>query len=353
MNHASLFSGIGGFDLAAKWIGWDNIFQVEKDPWCQSILAKHFPNTERYLDIKEFRGEKYRGSVDVISGGFPCQPFSVAGKQKGKEDDRYLWPEMLRVIREIQPTWVVGENVPGIISMALDQVCTDLENEGYTVQAFIIPAASVNAIHKRDRVWILANNANAGLKDMRERAIGSISANTSSYGSSIRCKTKQRTYDSGEKGRLLESQGENSFLEYSECNGCTSSEVEGGSGKAVHESQARTDDSLNIKRTSGVSRTENDVSDSDVRRDRRYERESIQEGTTSRSGSAQNGGGYRRIKFPVSQPTICRGDDGVSYRLDNGRLITAKQRTNALKGLGNSVVPQVVYEIFRMIGKIK
>lgn len=312
MNHASLFSGIGGFDLAAKWIGWNNIFQVEKDPWCQSILAKHFPNTERYLDIKEFRGEKYRGSVDVISGGFPCQPFSVAGKQKGKEDDRYLWPEMLRVIREIQPTWVVGENVPGIISMALDQVYVDLENEGYTVQAFIIPAASVNAVHKRDRVWIIANRPNTRSKKMCERPIGSISSDTES--------NRYRRGTSNERPAI----GERELLSGEQAWSEVGSEIEGrrGIGTSTH---------------------------SDSRRIRRHERESTEEGAVTRSGSAQNGGGYRRIKFPVSQPTICRGDDGVSYRLDDGRLITAKQRTNALKGLGNAVVPQVVYEIFRMI----
>ena len=314
MNHASLFSGIGGFDLAAKWIGWDNIFQVEKDPWCQSILVKHFPNTERYLDIKEFNGEKYRGSVDVISGGFPCQPFSVAGKQKGKTDDRYLWPEMLRVIREIQPTWIVGENVPGIISMALDQVCTDLENEGYTVQAFIIPAASVNAIHKRDRVWILANNANAGLKDMRERAIGSMASNA-------------------------------------EHNGRFTTKIGRSSRETIHNPKTRQDKPFHLERNGSVSTSKDNVPHTtseqgqpdDVRET--WETQQIQFGRRNCQKP--------RLAWPVSQPTICRGDDGISYRLDDGQLITAKQRTNALKGLGNSVVPQVVYEIFRMIGKIK
>ncbi len=158
MNHGSLFSGIGGFDLAASWMGWENIFQVERDVFCRRVLAKNFPKTKRYGDIYEFDGTEYCGAIDVLTGGFPCQPFSIAGKQRGKDDDRYLWPEMLRIIREIRPRWVVGENVAGIIKLALDQVLSDLEDEGYTTETFIIPACAVNAPHRRDRVWIVAHD---------------------------------------------------------------------------------------------------------------------------------------------------------------------------------------------------
>ena len=162
MKHASLFSGIGGFDLAAYWMGWENVFQVEIDSFCRKVLAKNFPNTIRHEDIKEFNGQQYRGTIDVLSGGFPCQPFSVAGKRAGKEDDRYLWEEMLRVIREVQPTFVVGENVPGIIGMALDHVLADLENQGYTTETFIVPACAKNAWHRRDRVWLVAYSNSIG-----------------------------------------------------------------------------------------------------------------------------------------------------------------------------------------------
>ena len=165
MNHASLFSGIGGFDLAAQWMDWNNIFQVEWDEWCQKILTKNFPNVKKYKDIKEFDGTKYRGSVDIISGGFPCQPFSTAGKRQGEADDRYLWPEMLRVIREVKPAFVVGENVAGLVSMdngkTLKGIFSDMENEGYTVESFIIPAYAIGAIHRRDRVWIIGYITNA------------------------------------------------------------------------------------------------------------------------------------------------------------------------------------------------
>jgi DNA (cytosine-5)-methyltransferase 1 len=160
MRHGSLFSGIGGFDLAAEWMGWENMFQVEWDSFCQKVLTKNFPNVKRYGDIKEFDGTKYRGLVNIISGGFPCQPFSHAGKRKGKSDDRYLWPEMLRVIREIAPSYIVGENVGGLISMengkTLDRILSDLGNEGYTTEQFIIPACAVGAWHRRDRIWIIA-----------------------------------------------------------------------------------------------------------------------------------------------------------------------------------------------------
>lgn len=156
MTHGSLFSGIGGFDLAAREVGFENIFQVERDKWCQKVLTKNFPETKKYLDIKEFNGKEYEGSIDIISGGFPCQPFSFAGKRKSKNDDRYLWPEMLRVIREVKPPFIVCENVTGIITLALDDVLASLENEGYTTETFIIPACSIGAWHRRERVWIIA-----------------------------------------------------------------------------------------------------------------------------------------------------------------------------------------------------
>ena len=157
---------IGGFDLAAEWMGWENVFQVEWDKYCQKVLAKNFPNVKRYGDIKEFDGTKYRGLIDIITGGFPCQPFSVAGKQKGKADDRHLWPEMLRVIREIQPTWIIGENVPGIIRMELENICIALESENYQVQPFIIPSASIGSWDKRDRIWIIANYKKSGIRGL-------------------------------------------------------------------------------------------------------------------------------------------------------------------------------------------
>ena len=162
LTHLSLFSGIGGLDLAAEMAGFRTVGQCEWADYPTKVLGKHWPDVPRWRDIRTLTGESFyektgMRTVDVISGGFPCQPFSVAGKRRGKEDDRYLWPEMLRVISELRPTWVVGENVAGIVNMALDQVYADLENEGYTVQAFIIPACACDAPHRRDRCAIVAN----------------------------------------------------------------------------------------------------------------------------------------------------------------------------------------------------
>src|SRR5262245_5319111 len=135
MIHGSVFSGLGGFDLAASWMGWKNRFYCETDPFCRRILNYYWPDAEEYKDIKEFDAVKFRGLVDILSGGFPCQPFSVAGQRHGTDDDRYLWPQMLRVIREIQPRWVVAENVPGLLNwskgLVFHQVQTDLEDAGY------------------------------------------------------------------------------------------------------------------------------------------------------------------------------------------------------------------------------
>ena len=156
LTHLDLFSGIGGFALAAKWNGYRTLAFCDNEPYAQAVLKKHWPDVPCHKDIREVRGELYAG-VTLLTGGFPCQPFSVAGKQRGKDDNRYLWPEMLRVIREAKPTWIIGENVAGIVNLALDQVCTDLEAEGYEVEP-IIPACAVDAPHRRDRVWIVANS---------------------------------------------------------------------------------------------------------------------------------------------------------------------------------------------------
>ncbi len=167
LTHLSLFSGIGGIDLAAEWAGFKSIGQCEWADYPTKVLEKHWPDVPRWKDIRTLNGASFyertnRRTVDVISGGFPCQPFSVAGKQRGKDDDRYLWPEMVRVIKELRPTWVVGENVAGIINMALDTVLSDLEAAGYTVRTFVLPACGVNAPHQRYRTAIVGYSNNSG-----------------------------------------------------------------------------------------------------------------------------------------------------------------------------------------------
>ena len=147
MRVLDLFSGIGGFSLGLESAGMETVAFCEQDKFCQKVLAHHWPDLPIHSDITELNGYEYRGAVELICGGFPCQPFSVAGKRRGKEDDRALWPEMLRVIREVAPRWVIGENVSGIIAMELDQVLFDLESEGYTCWTFVIPACAVDAHH--------------------------------------------------------------------------------------------------------------------------------------------------------------------------------------------------------------
>lgn len=160
LTHGSLFSGIGGFDLAAEWMGWDNLFHCEWNVFGKKVLNYYWPDAVQFDDITKTDFSVWRGRVDVLTGGFPCQPYSLAGKRLGKEDERQLWPHMLRAIREIRPRYVVGENVYGIINwnggLVFDEVQSDLEAEGFAVQAVVLPAASVNAPHKRDRTWFVA-----------------------------------------------------------------------------------------------------------------------------------------------------------------------------------------------------
>ena len=162
LRHGSLFSGIGGFDLAAEWMGWENVFHCEYDPFCQKILKHHFPNLKLYKDVRTFDATSYFGRIDILSGGFPCQPFSNAGLRKGTEDERHLWPQMLRIIREVSPRYVLGENVRGLLNwsggLVFEQVCADLENEGYEVTPYLLPACGKNAPHRRDRIWFVAKN---------------------------------------------------------------------------------------------------------------------------------------------------------------------------------------------------
>lgn len=187
MTHASVFSGIGGAEIAADMNGIENLFHCEINPFGRQILDYWYPKAESYEDITKTDFTKWRGKVDILTGGFPCQPFSYAGRRGGADDDRYLWPEMCRVIRDVRPTWFIGENVVGITTMVeqgeitqvgneatlfqtgddvhryrleqtftIERICNDLEREGYAVQTFIIPACGVGAPHRRDRVWFVA-----------------------------------------------------------------------------------------------------------------------------------------------------------------------------------------------------
>lgn len=322
MNHASLFSGIGGFDLAADRMGWQNVFNCEIDPFCRKVLAYHFPDAKQYEDVKTTDFTIHRGRIDVLTGGFPCQPFSLTGKRKGANDNRYLWPEMLRAIREIEPRWVVGENVFGIVNwsdgMVFEQVQSDLEDAGYEVQPYIIPACAVDAPHRRDRVWFIAHRRDAGLEILqRERAI------------SIR---------------------ESSILADTRCNG----------GREIYEeveskeSARKEPISVSCKRNIAYSISE--------RLERENESRSKEEGMWEcLRGDSTRCDISDFSKFPTQSP-VCGGDDGLSDRLDAcpvpGWLKVNKRwrfsgwwRKESIKAYGNAVVPQIPYLIFNTIEK--
>ena len=176
MRHLDLFSGIGGFALAASRV-WKDEHEIasfcEIEPFCQKVLQKHWPDVPLVSDIRELKGANV-GKIDLLTGGFPCQPFSRAGKQKGEIDNRYLWPEMLRIIKKTQPRWIIGENVTGITDLVFDKVLFDLESQNYEVWAAIIPACAVNAQHRRDRVWFMAySKGSSTVKMLRKGTISS------------------------------------------------------------------------------------------------------------------------------------------------------------------------------------
>ena len=239
MQHLDLFSGIGGFALAARWSGFETVAFCEIDQYCQKVLSRHWPQVPIYSDIKKLTRQGLESDgifqPDIITGGFPCQPFSVAGKQRGQDDNRHLWPEMLRIISELHPAWVVGENVSGFVCLALDDCISDLECQGYTVQSFVIPACAVNAPHRRDRVWIMANS----------------------------------------QGRVRE----------------------GGSQESVFR---------------------------------------VRDLSAQFGGSSEN----QRNRFNPTEPNVGRVADGIPNRVDR------------LKGLGNAVVPQLVYNLFEIIKQV-
>jgi DNA (cytosine-5)-methyltransferase 1 len=321
MKHLALFNGIGGFQLAAHWLGWENIAHVEIDEFCNKVVAHHFPQSKCHTDIKQFNGKEYNGSIDIISGGFPCQPYSAAGKRLGKEDDRHLWPEMLRTIREVQPTWVVGENVRGLTNwnggMVFDEVQSDFEAEGYEVTPFLLPAAAVNAPHRRDRIWFVAYS------DLR-RQLGDRSGKEG-----LKRRTRRQTL-SKSNGAVSERDATNTNLQRWEERGelCESS----GEGEEKH---GRHDCQSTKRRFTSY-----------PKRLRSPRKEYWQ--TESRQPTKENQG-QRWQNFPTQSP-IRSGDDGFSDRLDG--ITFPKWRNESIKAYGNAIVPQVAYEIFKVIDSL-
>lgn len=367
MTHASLFSGIGGFDLAAEWMGWQNVFNCEIDPFCRKVLAYHFPEAKQYEDVKTTDFTIHRGHIDVLTGGFPCQPFSLAGKRKGSDDNRYLWPEMLRAIREIQPRWVVGENVFGIVNwsdgMVFEQVQSDLENEGYEVQPYIIPACAVDAPHRRDRVWFVAHRSHAGSEILqRERAISicesSISTNAPCDG---RGGDRPNTRRTEQRNILLPHQPQGCEV-WSEPIGCvserTTADAQCGRSNALHkEVESGKSDGNFLDGDGGKWNVVYSVGERLERQNEPRDKEGGMRKYIRRNSTRCDIPDFS--KFPTQSP-VCGGDDGLSDRLDacpvpewlkvNKRWrFSGWWRRESIKAYGNAVVPQIPYLIFQTI----
>lgn len=328
LTHGSLFSGIGGFDLAAEWMGWKNIFHCEWNDFGKRILNYYWPNAISYDDITKTDFSIHRGTIDILTGGFPCQPYSVAGKRKGKEDERHLWPEMLRAIREIQPRYVVGENVRGLINwnggMVFDEVQAELENEGYEVLPFLLPAGSVNAPHRRDRIWFIAYSNNKG------RSSG----------------FRQISKENGEVSEW----NENTKFSNSSCGNVPNASIKRCDNGCDNRQERHFQDDFGITeenksewngRKCGACKIGSIPTDTNSRRQsskEHREKESRQFTKESVPGNWEN--------FPTQSP-VCNGNDGIPTELDG--ITFPKWRNESIKGGGNAIVPQVAFQIFKAI----
>jgi len=335
MKFLSLFSGIGGFDLGLERAGMECVGQVEKDPYCLKILAKHWPDVKRIEDIHNARGDEF-GTVDLVCGGFPCQPFSCAGKRDGTKDDRHLWPEMFRVIQTVGPPWVIGENVRGILTieqgMVFESVLSDLESIGYEVQPFIIPACSVNAPHRRDRVWIIANLP-GWENERRERGELESSTTGRESGNATTCACSEdadvTNAPSGGLGELRRTPGSNGQPDgiRTDVTDPDSSGLRERRGGEPNEQEHGTTEYACENAADTESQPEREPADETV------------PVATCRETRAEPESRFRG------------GHDGLPFVLDGiaPTVTGCKNRNARLKALGNAVVPQIVEEIGRAI----
>lgn len=381
LTHGSLFSGIGGPEIAAEMMGWKNVFHCEINPFGRKILDYWFPNSKSYEDITKTDFREWRGKINVLTGGFPCQPFSCAGQRKGAEDDRYLWPEMLRAIREIQPDWVVGENVAGILTMVqpgsetplgseetlfgednrkrtlyrqeyvVETVCNDLEREGYSVQPVVIPACAVGAPHRRDRVFFIARRADAGNEGMqREWENNILSGGTAPDTDSHRWRDEKN-----QQVTIAERKGTANIGTFREDGASSDSQCQ-GSGQIYKEVQSEQSDGHSFD--SNGNKRNVAYSSSEGLSTLRFPTSIEKKKRENEDGcSVQPAGNVRRTSFaerwenfPTQSP-VCSRDDGIFTGLDG--IAFSKWRQESIKAYGNAIVPQVMYEIFLAIESIE
>jgi DNA (cytosine-5)-methyltransferase 1 len=348
-----LFSGIGGFALGLESTGYFKTVQfVENEKWCQKILNKNFPEVPIHDDVKTFKGY----GADVVVGGFPCQPFSVAGKQKAIQDDRHLWPDMFRVIKETKPTWVIGENVRNIISisegMVLEQVYLDLESEGYEVQSFIIPASAVNAPHQRYRKWIVAHTDHGNHNEKKEirtrgNTINSSSADVADTDSRLR--GGRRTIgSSGENGqRGVHTTQEEQITHDLRSKTIRRNTVRGETKDVAH--------SISGNVEAGCKRQGRVRTESEKRRSSGYVANSSETMAHTDSKGLQRTEqhetyyGEAKTQFTIAK---CFEERGYYWNTEPnvGRVANGiPNRVDRLKGLGNAIVPQIAYQIGKAI----
>jgi DNA (cytosine-5)-methyltransferase 1 len=392
MNHGSLFSGIGGFDLAAQWMGWNNVFHCEWNEFGKKVLNYYWPNAISYDDITNTDFSIHRETIDILTGGFPCQPYSQAGKRLGKEDDRHLWPEMLRAIREIQPRYIVGENVFGIVNwnggLVFEEVQTNLEAEGYEIQPVVLPACAINAPHRRDRVWFVAYRNGTGLQKERPEQQ---TAGVEQYGeldvptpnSNISTKGSSRTSGEAERngsGNDDESESRRQQTEqYFGCSNVLRADANSNDARTRKSLQSeRTRDESSKKQPEGKPRLKSwtngshePTSHAPNPRVESLQREgkdrvygfatppypgnerlqgSEEQGSLRESGKERKASwAYDDGRWPTQSP-ICSGNDGFPEQLDG--ITFPKWRNESIKAYGNAIVPQVAFEIFKVINEM-
>ncbi len=347
-----LFSGIGGFSLGLESTGqFETIAFVEKDEFCQKVLKKNFNNIPIESEVRNVKGDRY--TADIITGGFPCQPFSVAGKRKGTDDDRYLWDETIRIIRECKPRWFIGENVEGIINIqegvVLRQVCDDLEKEGFEVQCVVIPASGIGAWHQRKRVWIIAHsNSNRDRYEIT-RSNGEekeIQREHRKKNSSTWKSIRANTHDVSNTNSRL-SVRENEEVQARRNTSTTSGEDVPNSDSIRH--RRWSSEGCTNERWSFLPREqEGREMGSEAQRCNGDDANSNSEGSQGHGVSTHMETKQRQVSSENSieeqqtwweaQSDICRNVNGISYELD-------KNRANRIKSLGNSIVPLIAREL--------
>lgn len=395
MTHGSTFSGIGAAEIAAAMLGWKNEFHCEINPFGRRILDYYFPKTKSYEDITKTDFSEWRGKINILTGGFPCQPFSYAGKRRGSQDDRYLWPYMLRCINQIKPDWFIGENVAGITTMVfpgkdvkvgsradlfgegdalietheryvLNDICEGLERAGYSVQPLLIPACAVGAPHRRDRVWIIAHRDAVSEDTMRcgqqERGNEVQGSKRMEWNAGTRSDERLCGRTSGTKMRLTnDTLGSGSGAQE------PSGRIEGnGSNGLPQQSQRRSE----TERTDGLSSVQGYATDTESQCSDGHQSEQREHGELQSSqlgrGSGEDGSyllpANRWRTFPTQSP-VYRGNDGIPFDVDSLTIPWIKSKNKedhfdtwkreTIKAYGNAIVVQVMYEIFQAIDKIE